>query len=167
MKILSLLPNLKLFQTYSIFCGTKKIFWKMLITKQFLIPIDYHSIFFLIWKSVETSNIFQKCLLLCSTKERNSNYPFKDWKDFRLLATTFNTVLTFVSPSITRWEFHKVFYSCISIIQLFRSVSFNSTIPSQQNEQNLDSLENLVLPNAARCYKRCFKLWYIKDPGWI
>jgi len=36
----------KLYEFY-FFCWTqKKIFWRMLVTKQFLVPIDFHCIFF-------------------------------------------------------------------------------------------------------------------------
>jgi len=59
----------------------KKIFWRMLITKQLMYPIDFHSIFL---PTIEFNGVHQlsgyqhssKYLPLCSAEERNS-YRFE------------------------------------------------------------------------------------------
>jgi len=66
------LLTLKLFQTcMNFFCWTqKKIFQRMSVTRQLIDPIDFHSVFFLLWKSVGSIN----CLV---TVEEINSYRFE------------------------------------------------------------------------------------------
>jgi len=64
----------KLYEFY-FFCWTqKKIFWRMLVTKQFLVPIDFHCIFFPYYGSqwgpatIWLPTFFKKCCVQQKTE---------------------------------------------------------------------------------------------------
>jgi len=57
----------------SFFCWTQKIIWRMLVTRQLLDPIDFHCRKVSGCCQLSGYQQSSKYLLLCSTKERDSN----------------------------------------------------------------------------------------------
>jgi len=75
------------------FCWTqRKIFWRMPVTKQLIDPIDFNSIFFLLWKSMGSinrliTNILQNIFLCLQQKKKiiqvwNNLRVSKWWPNF-------------------------------------------------------------------------------------
>ena len=71
------------FKPVSFFCWTqKKIFWRMLIARQLMVAIDFHSIFFfLLWKSMGSisrlvTNFLQN-IFFCVQQKKESHTGFE------------------------------------------------------------------------------------------
>ncbi len=62
------------------------MFWRMLVIKRFLVPIDFYSIFAILWKSMET-NILQSIFFYVQKKKETqvwNNLRVSKWWQMNL-----------------------------------------------------------------------------------